>query len=272
MIDFDNSGTYPSEIKSWVLSNVEYFKSIIPEGNYTEGWQVAHILEDKRLEDSKFVSDFLHNNCNTEFCVWHATRIENEEQFWNNGIVAMSKDIAQSEERIRRLFRSIGLNEDEIEPILKKIEYYWKRDKDSRLGTVHFFFAKDHIKDPRLNRFAINLGGEIVCWGLDRIDDKLYRMEPFKRLWIWGKPSIIKFRCKLKDMDRRTQEHIGAELVRYYVITELFKLPYAIECTGCRIGSVEAEDILVIDEIEDYIEMQEQFEEFKGFYDELKTV
>lgn len=222
MIDFDNPSTYPNEIKSWVLDNMEYFKSLVPEGNYTEDWQVAHILDDKRLEESNFVSDFIQNNCNTEFCVWHVTRIENEEQFRNNGIVAMSKDITQSEERVKKLFRSIGLNKDEMEPILKKIEYYWKRDKDSRLGTVHFFFAKEHIKDPKLNRFAINLGGEIVCWGLDGIDDKLYRREPFKRLWIWGKPSIIKFRCKLKDMDRRIQEHIGVELVKYLDITELF--------------------------------------------------
>lgn len=253
MIDLDNPNTYSNEIRDWVLSNSNYFISIISEVKYTEGWEIAHILDDKKLEESEILSKFIKNNSNTEFCVWHATRIENNEQFWENGIRAFSKDVAQREKEAKRLLRRIGLRKDQVELILKKMECYWKRDESSRLEAVHFFSCKENIKDDRLNEFAINLGGEIVRWALNDIDECLYKNEPFKRLWIWGKPSIIKFRCKLGEMERRTQENICVELVKYIVITKVFKLSYVINCKGFKNGSVSPKDILLIEEIENYL-------------------
>ncbi len=271
MIDFDNPGTYPNEIKDWVLSNMNLFMSMIPEGRRTEGWQIAHILDDMRLGEYQFVLDFINVNSDMEFCVWHTTRIEHEEQFWKNGIVVISNDTNLIMNRYKALLLRIGLKEIEIAPIFKKMEYYWHRDTKTRIEMVHFFFPRTYIKDPRLNIFAINLGGEILRWALRDIDPELYKTEPYKRLWIWGKPCIIKFKCKLKDMNKvLTQKNVIVEIVKYFVITELFKLTYDMNCDGKRIGSVAPEDILAIELIENYIKMQEEFDEFNGFYEELK--
>lgn len=272
MVDFDNEGTFPKKIKEWVIDNESYFLSVIPDDKFSEGWQAAHKLDDMHLGDNSFVKKYIHENADEEYCLWHTTRVEDENMFWNNGIVAMDNDIFKSENRIVELLHKIDLQKEMMNAVLEKIRYYWKRDRDTRLNTVHFFFAKDFIKDPQLNEFAINLGGECIRWGLNSVDPKLYRTEPYKRLWILGKPSIIKFKCKLEDISERSQETMIIELVKYFVITELYKLSYEFACTGWKRGSVPPENILAIEEIEHFVEMQEQFDDYKHFYDELKKM
>lgn len=264
IIDFDNPNTFPLEIKNWVLENRNYFEKLIPQNSQI--WEISSIIQDAYWELNETVLDFIKENTNTEFCVWHCTRIDNISKYRNEGIIDISKDSDSAKERYALLLTSIGLVQSDISVILEKMQIYWKRDF-LRTDTVHFFYAKEQIENPTINIFAINLGGEILRWALLGIDKKLYKKEPYKRLWIRGTPCIVKFKCKLKDMIKTTQEHSIIEIIKHFVITEIFDLPYKIECTGTRIGFVAPNDILSIEEIDDFVKMQEQFDEYKNFYE-----
>lgn len=83
-------------------------------------------------------------------------------------------------------------------------------------------------------------------------------------------PCSIKFKSKLKYLYRSAQEHIVREIAYYFIMDCIYNLSYVPEDTGHRIGNVPAEDILCIEEIQNFIEEQEVFEEYQNFYDELK--
>lgn len=59
------------------------------------------------------------------------------------------------------------------------------------------------------------------------------------------------------------------EILKYFIVTTIYKLPYEFDFTGMTIGSVPPENILSIEEIENFIEIHEKYEGM-GFYDELK--
>ena len=46
---------------------------------------------------------------------------------------------------------------------------------------------------------------------------------------------------------------------------------YEFKFTGMTVWDVPSENILSIEEIRDYIHMQEKYPDYKGFYDELKS-
>lgn len=125
------------------------------------------------------------------------------------------------------------------------------------------------IKRRTESIFATNLGGEIVRWSIENIDKNLHKKEPYKRLWILGKPCIIKFKCKLSQMRERSRTDVIVEILKYFIVTKMYKYPYEFDFTGMTIGSVPSENILSIEEIENFIEIHEKYE--VGFYDELKN-
>lgn len=270
MIDLDNPLTYPFDIKEWVINMKSYFLQKIPFNSYEHDYEIIHQLWDMHIEEQPFIQNYIQHNSNTEFTMWHNTRIEKKESYLENGILSFGGDIQQAQERIAKLLERIGINDPDKSILLDKIKYFWKRDGDTRTNAVHFFLSKSQIHDPQLMEFSSNLGGECVRWGMCSISSELYRQEPYKRLWICGTPCSIKFKSKLKDIDLFSQEHIVREIAYYFVMNCIYNLPYIPEDTGHRIGNVPAEDILCIEEIQNFIEEQEVFEEYQNFYDELK--
>lgn len=121
-----------------------------------------------------------------------------------------------------------------------------------------------------VNYFAINLGGEILRWSLEAIDRELYKQEPYKRLWIKGTPSVIKFKCKLLDIHKVCRNRLIAGIVKYYIVRDLYGYKYEFAFAGMTTGSVPPENIISIEEIENYLQMQERYQDFEEFYDELK--
>ena len=71
-------------------------------------------------------------------------------------------------------------------------------------------------------------------------------------------------------MDKHTREMLITEIAKYYIVTELYSFPYKFEFTGRKEGKVNPEDIIVIEEIQGFIEMQEKYDDYHNFYDELK--
>ena len=113
-----------------------------------------------------------------------------------------------------------------------------------------FFIDNSQVyKNDQLNYFAINLGGEILRWSLEAIDTGLYKQEPYKRLWIKGTPSVIKFKCKLRDIHKVCRNSLIAEIVKYYIVRDLYGYKYEFAFTGRTIGSVPPENIITIKEI-----------------------
>ena len=100
---------------------------------------------------------------------------------------------------------------------------------------------------------------------------ELYKEEPYKRLWIMGTPSVITFKVKLGDIHEIYLNSLIAEIVKYNITNDLFGFNYEFEFTGMTVGDVSPQNILSIEEIKDYIQMQEKYSDYKGFYDELKS-
>lgn len=258
-------------------------EGLLPNGNWlrymfarpsSEMYNPDETNEKSRVFEKEYIITVNGTNLKckltTEVAVWHCTRILNEEDFWKYGIVVSGGRGSLGEKRIRLLLSQVGIAQDMIEKIFKHIYVYWDRNIESRTESVHFQGDKKTIyKDVNASIFATNLGGEIVRWSIENIDNDLYKKEPYKRLWILGKPCIIKFKCRLSQMREHSRTLLIVEILKYFIVTTIYKLPYEFDFTGMTIGSVPPENILSIEEIENFIEIHEKYEGM-GFYDELK--
>lgn len=86
-----------------------------------------------------------------------------------------------------------------------------------------------------------------------------------------GTPSVITFRIKLGDIHETYRNRLIAEIVKYNITKDLFGFDYEFEFTGMTVGDVPPQNILNIEEIKNYIQMQEKYPDYEGFYDELKS-
>lgn len=237
----------------------------------SEWWQIEHQLQDLHIEDTELVRNYVDNNMDKEVVLCHCTRIIDETEYRKHGIVTGGGKNSVAEKRLTLLLHDIGLDEKQIAEIFSHIYYYWNRDKSSRIDSVHFFIDQDQVyRDDQLNHFAINVGGEILRWSLESIDRELYKKEPYKRLWILGSPSVIKFKMKLRDIYELHRYSLIAEIVKYYIVTEVYGYNYEFDFTGMTIGEVVPENILSITKIRNYIQMQEKYPDYEGFYEEIK--
>ena len=272
MIDFDNPNTFPKELRNWGIEFEKMILRRVNTDNIEAGWLIEHQLQNIRIGESKLVTDFVKENMDIEIVVCHCTRILDENEYWKQGLVTAGGKNNAGEKRLRKLLVDIGLDDDKIEEVFSHAYYFWKRDKQSRTKSVHFFVDKSQVyRDDQLNHFAINLGGEILRWSLKAIDRELYKEEPYKRLWIMGIPSVITFKVKLGDIHETYRNRLIAEIVKYNIMKDLFGFGYEFDFTGMTVGDVPPQNILSIEEIRDYIQMQEKYPDYKGFYDELKS-
>ena len=272
MIDFNNPNTFPKELRNWGTEFEKMILRRVNTDNIEEWWQIEHQLQDIRIDESKLVTDFVKDNMDTEIAVCHCTRILDENEYWKHGLVTAGGKNSAGEKRLQKLLVDIGLDDDKIEEVFSHVYYLWNRDKQSRTKPVHFFIDKSQVyKDDQLNHFAINLGGEILRWSLEAIDRELYKEEPYKRLWIMGTPSVITFKVKLDDIHEIYRNSLIAEIVKYNITNDLFGFNYEFEFTGMTVGDVPPQNILSIEEIKDYIQMQEKYSDYEGVYDELKS-
>ena len=272
MIDFNNPNTFPKELRNWGTEFEKMILRRVNTDNIEEWWQIEHQLQDIRIDESKLVTDFVKDNMDTEIAVCHCTRILDEDEYWKNGLTTAGGENNAGEKRLRKLLVDIGLDDNKIEEVFSHIHYLWNRDKQSRTKSVHFFVDKSQVyKNDQLNNFAINLGGEILRWSLEAMGKELYKEEPYKRLWIMGTPSVITFKVKLGDIHEIYLNSLIAEIVKYNITKDLFGFEYEFEFTGMTVGDVPPQNILRIEEIKDYIQMQEKYPDYEGFYDELKS-
>lgn len=272
MIDFDNPNTFPKELKNWGTEFEKMILRRVNTDNIEEGSQIKYQLQDIRIGESKLVTDFVKENMDIEIAVCHCTRILDEDEYWKQGLVTAGEKNNAGEKRLRKLLVDIGLDDDKIEEVFSHAYYLWNRDKQSRTKSVHFFIDKNKVyRDDQLNHFAINLGGEILRRSLNAIDRDLYKEEPYKRLWIMETPSVIIFKIKLGDIYERCRNRLISEIVKYNITKDLFGFGYEFDFTGMTVGDVPPQNILNIEEIRDYIQMQEKYPDYKGFYDEVKN-
>lgn len=270
LIDFDNPNTFPKELQMWDDEFEKYIRDNISLDGVTEWWQIREQLQDLCIKEKSIVTGFLKNNMETEIAVSHCTRIFDEESYWKQGLVTSGGRGSLEEQRIRKLLLQVGISEDMMEKIFEHIYIYWNRDKKSRTEAVHFVIDRKYIyKDVKVSNFAINLGGEVLRWSMESINMDLYKQEPYKRLWILGKSCIVKFKCKLSEIHDCSRSALIAEIVKYFIVTKIYGYPYEFEFTGMTTGNVPPENIISIEEIQNFIEIQGEYED-EGFYDELK--
>ena len=271
LIDFDNPNTFPIELSEWGMGFENMILNRISLEGVSEWWQIEHQLQDLHIGQIEIVKQFVEENADTEIAVCHCARTLDINEYWKNGIITGGGKNSVGEKRIRKLLLDIKLTDEQIEEVFSHIHALWNRDKTSRTESVHFFIDKNQVyEDDRLNHFAISLGGEILRWSLEAIDREIYKQEPYKRLWIKGTPSVIKFKCKLCDIHERCRNDLIAEIVKYYIVNNIYHYQYEFEFTGMTVGSIPPKDIISIEEIQDYIQMQEKYPDYNGFYDELK--
>lgn len=263
LIDFDDPRTFPEELRQWDDDFIHKIQNAMNPLHTN--------LRNSDLQNEAIVSNFVKNHPNDEVVVYHCTRILDQNEYWRNGIVTGNGAGSVAEHRIRTLLMDIGVQQAKIDEILQHMYVYWNRDKGARTTAVHFFGCKNRVYvNDQINVFALNLGGETLRWVLAKIDKELYTKEPYKRLWILGTPSVIKFKVKLCNIDPLDRAKLIAEILKYYIMTLFEKTSYSIEFTGKTTGSVPPEDIISIEEIKNFIKIQEKYPEFQGFYNELK--
>lgn len=268
LIDFDDPGTFPEELRKWddgLTSKIQNAMSV------QCAQEQERNLRNLNLQNEAIVLNFVENHPDDEVVVYHCTRILNPDEYWRNGIVTGDGAGSVAEQRIKALLMDIGVQQPKMDEIMQHVKNYWNRDKDTRTKVVHFFGDKNQAYiNNQINAFALNLGGETLRWGLEDVDKELYKKEPYKRLWILGTPSIIKFKCKLSNICQLDSPMLIAEIVKYYIMKDFTKISYDIGFTGKTKGPVPPEDIISIEEIKNFIEMQENEFDFQGFYNELK--
>lgn len=264
LIDYDDTTTFPkclnefdSAFERMILQSVDPKKGMIEE-------QIRDIC----LSKMPIVQEFLKSNMETEIAVCHCARILDEKSYWENGISIEGGQGSAGDKRIRELLHFCGFQNEEIKNVLYHIYKLWDRDGAQRTESVHFFADKSQVyKDDQINCFALNLGGEVVRWAIESMGKDLYKQEPYKRLWILGTPSIVKLKCKLSNISELRRDVLIGEIVKYNIAANLFQIPYEISVTGMTTGSVPPEDIISIEEIAGFNQMQEKYAEYNGFYD-----
>lgn len=267
-IDYDDPETFPTCLGELNSDFAYKVRSGVSLENVQEWWQIERQLQDLHIADSAIVKEFVNGNMDAEVAVCHCTRIIDVNQYWKEGLVTGGRG-SVVEKRLRKLLQDIGLNNRAIEDIFLHVYNYWDRDQTSRTHSVHFVIDKSFVyKDGTVSYFASSLGGEILRWSIEAIDKELHKREPYKRLWIWGTPSIVKFKCKLSDIHYTVRYALIAEIVKFYIVTRMFDYPYEFKLTGMTIGSVPPENIISIEEIENFNAMQAKYCDFKQFQDD----
>jgi hypothetical protein len=271
LIDYDDPSTFPVCLGEWDSDFEQMIRRNVNIDEVEEGWEIKQQLQNLHIDEMPIIQNFLRKNPDTEVAVCHCTRILDETTYWNQGIVTNGGRSSEEEKRIRDLLEMIGLQPMKIDEVIGHAYYYWDRDKKQRTESVHFFIEKKLIyEDDQVNNFAISLGGEILRWSIEAMGHNLYRQEPYKRLWIMGTPSVIKFKCRLEDVHELYRSSMIAEIVKYFIVVKMFGYPYKFKLTGMTYGKIPPENIISIEEIKDYISMQEKYPDFQNFYDELK--
>lgn len=248
MIDLDDVSTYPEDIRKWVNERKKFFLNIVPTHSYEFDYEIIHKLQDVWFDEIPASVGFLQKYQDTEITGWHITRVENMDTFCKRGILTMNGDIDEGTKRLDYYLKEkIEIDKEAYRIIIEQAKRYWNRDY-GRTRNVCFFFTKDKtIDDPKSMMFASNLGGEILRWSIEALGKETYREEPYKRLWIWGEPCRVKFKTKLKEMEKGTQSHIMRELVFHFAMKDIYGYDYIPDDTGEKRGGVSSDCILQIE-------------------------
>ena len=270
VIDFDNPKTFPEELGNWDICFENMIRSKMKEEHATETGRMMLLLNDMHIRELPIVTDFLNAHMDCEVAVCHCSRILDIGLIKKEGLIIDGGQGSVADSRIRKLLSSIGVDKEMEEAIMVNVYAYWDRDKGSRTECVHFQVNRDYInRDCAASSYALNLGGEVLRRAISRCSENLYEQEPYKRLWIWGTPCIVKFKCKLGDVHETYRASLLEEIVKYNIVTKIYNCEYKFEFPGMISGRVRPENIIAIEEIKGFVEMQEEYEP-PGFYDELK--
>lgn len=250
---------WASEFKSLILSKIS------KEYSNVDGL-IESKLEDLKLENMPIVLDYIKSHMDSTIVVKHCTRIVDENQIRREGLITGSGRGSVADARLRKLLSNIGLKTDSIERVMSKVYRIWERRVEQITESVHFQVMNDDSMEYLDVCFAENLGGEVLNWAIESCGSELFRKEPYKRLWIWGTPCIIKFRCKTSEIYEPSRAKIIAEIVKYNVCKKIFDYSYDLSFTGMTIGSVHPENIMDITEIDGFMEMQKKCDKFKDYY------
>lgn len=71
----------------------------------------------------------------------------------------------------------------------------------------------------------------------------------------------------LRNIHEIYRNRLIAEIVKYYIVKNMYGYQYEFRFTGMTIGNISADDIISIDEIKNYVQMQEKYSAYSGFYD-----
>lgn len=89
----------------------------------------------------------------------------------------------------------------------------------------------------------------------DSFPSNFYKQEPYKRHWIDGTPSIVKFKCKLSEVNKIQRNRLVSEIVKYFIVTKMYGYVYEFESTRNTNSSVLPENIISVEEVAGFIGM-----------------
>ncbi len=119
MIDFNDSNTFPVELKEWGKEFENRLRQRINTDGVSEWWQIEHQLQDLHIEDTELIRNYVDNNMDKEVVLCHCTRIIDETEYWKHGIVTGGGKNSVAEKRLTLLLHDIGLDEKQIAEIFR---------------------------------------------------------------------------------------------------------------------------------------------------------
>ncbi len=81
MIDFNNTNTFPKELRNWGTEFEKMILRRVNTDNIEESWQIEHHSKILNAE-SKLVTEFIKDNMDTENLQYVIAHIINENEYW----------------------------------------------------------------------------------------------------------------------------------------------------------------------------------------------
>jgi hypothetical protein len=244
-LDFDDETTYPCFIKNEIITISDYLIKYLNSRDFKEGWQLAKLIvnEGELYYIINPIIEKLEFKLNDYVCTgWHIARVYDKTSYENNGIQTLD-NYDSFIDRIIPILKKFEFTDNDIKILKEQAAFYLKRDA-IRLGTVNFVVSASML--PHYYHFADNIGGEITRWSYKNKNEEY----PYKKLWVEGFPAKIKFKYPFDKVLPIRKETIILELLRKYIISDIFNLKYTVESEGILMSSVPSEDILDIHEIQ----------------------
>lgn len=253
MIEADNPKTFPEELRR----AVEDFIAELPPDSITKifeykieyGSDVRCAIEDY-MSPFRAMAEPLYKTvleCLEQHSIkcFHATKVLNESQIWNNGLKA--NDWEGYSAALAQTLRTLGVDDaaarDAIDCVQR--EHVRKFDARKEKSELCFFGSMSLLNDgesPGYDQFCESIGGELARWALEKT-----MPEVFQVLKENGKQVVVEFELPFSEITHHQKDIIAYQFICHFAAKHFWKFDYAVKFDGMTQADVPPQRILEVE-------------------------